>query len=98
MTAATITLTEFLLARIADDALEAEGMGQREYYEGGWRDEHVAHILADCAAKRAIMAEHDEAHDCVKYINPEDNRECATLRALASVYADHDEFDPRWAL
>lgn len=56
-----------------------------------------ARVLADVAAKRKIVEMHHpidpcDAHDGAtqKTVN------CDTLRALASMYADHPEFDPAW--
>lgn len=150
MTAATITLTDFLLQRIADDeAVARNGFGPTVYGDGvqgdyaalevaemgraeGASELGYAHllrwmpirVLADCAAKRKIVEAHVLfAPDPSQLADEEDGgtfscevcdarlgfyREdqfdyfrsdgCDTLRALASVYADHDEFDPRWAL
>lgn len=129
MTAATLTLTDFLLARIAEDEAVARNWdsdaecrvasmwvrehsyttvasahpGQPWFADGREVDDpqHVvvlfdpARVLAECAAKRVIVGLWQEADkmyggDVGAYM---DN----TLRALASVYADHDDFDPAWS-
>ena len=83
-------LKTFLLARIAEDEAEANGQLGAEYYtDGAWPEEVAARVLAECAAKRAIIFGakpfacadmHDES-----------------LRALAAVYADHPDYQPEWA-
>ena len=105
------TLTEFLLARIAED----EGWAQKiaDHLEPGAelqfpltvRDgNHVsityvtpyrpARVLAECDAKRRIVALHQEAEresltDAVAYLR-------AALVAEAAVYANHQDYDERW--
>jgi hypothetical protein len=104
-----MTLTEFLLERFAEDeagATPGEGWDVSnwdwdvsvQFWDYG--EVHIGHqrFLADCEAKRAIMKEHDGAHNCVRYVDPDDNRDCRTLRALATVYANHPDFDEAWRL
>lgn len=59
-----------------------------------------ARVLAQCAAFRAIVEEHGanryrvdpcDAHDASFQTIP-----CPTLRALASIWRDHDEFQEAW--
>lgn len=55
-----------------------------------------ARVLAEVAAKRAILDLHDQgdkADECAICfaVWP-----CGTLRALATVYADRDGYDERW--
>ena len=66
-------------------------------------------VLAECAAKRRIVELHWESNargwraggapmpsrcaECRAVPFP-----CPTLRALASVYADHPDYDPGWAV
>jgi len=69
-----------------------------------------ARVLADVAAKRAIVAEHRCAGEFapgVGYCSECGSGEpheyptrwpCATLRLLAASYADHPDFDPAWRL
>lgn len=67
-----------------------------------------ARVLAEVAAKRAIVAEHANGGELVpgKYFCTECGSgepyeyptqwPCATLRLLATVHADHPDFDPAW--
>lgn len=63
-----------------------------------------ARVLAEVAAKRRIVELHhplaylvcsvcqfDTGEECVPEMYP-----CPTVRALASVYADHSDFNPEW--
>jgi len=69
-----------------------------------WRAQVSARVLADIAAKRAIVALHHEPTEwqpdrdpsCSSLDYPEDSADCETLRALAVPYADHPSFDPAW--
>jgi hypothetical protein len=134
-----MTLTDFLLARIAEDEAAA-----RATTPGPWNaDEHsgvllangeiptivgeldvhddAAHIarhdparvLAQCAAYREIVELHrqDEGpiarKGCRSCLTDRsgfadewepDELPCPTLRALASMWAGHPEFDPEWRL
>jgi hypothetical protein len=110
MTAQTATLTDFLLARIAEDE-EFARKAQRAY-------QHVSGIphyfdptpsefptpmvgmspqtaLAECEAKRRIV-------DNVPWSMSQDAEKGAvlqyefTLRLLAQPYADHEEFQEAW--
>lgn len=56
---------------------------------------HPARVLAECAAKRAIVESWREADkmyggDAGAYMD-------GVLRALASVYDDHPDYDPAWS-
>lgn len=102
-----MTITEFLLARIAEDEAGARrGLlcGEAHptadvYHPDGHPDPRAER---ECEAKRRIVAEHplddegfcyDDAthsHGC-KWHWP-----CPTLRALASVYADHPDYHEEW--
>lgn len=108
-----MTITEFLLARIAEDEAAAseridrevllmrrDGLSDttRDNLPASWR-----RPLADCEAKRRIVALHDDA------LKLELERRDASaagadlmhhdvLCALASVHADHPDFDPAWRL
>lgn len=112
-----MTVTEFLEARIAEDEAAAE--------RGGWHNGGAtfandnygcllvqpARVLAECAAKRAIIEQASEATSdryrtigsfCVTQAEIE--AEEATdpgeliLKALAAVYSDHPDYDKDWAL
>lgn len=83
---------------------------------GGARAEHVARhdparVLAEVAAKRAILAEHKHApatepstDDFGCQICAYDRGDCVlygwgwcnTVRLLAAPYADHPDYDPAW--
>ena len=78
------TLTEFLLARIAEDEDEAE---DNEPYWGGWSSAHEARVLAECEAKRRIVEE--LSHDG---LGPRE----WMLRVLAAVYSDHPDYRQEW--
>ncbi len=92
-----LTLTAFLLARIADDEEGARldladdqrrGFADSGYAEWGWSP---ARVLAECEAKRRIVG-HFSRH------RPEFWGGIASvpLGALASVYADHPDYDESW--
>lgn len=54
-----MTITEFLEARIVEDEAEANEQAGAEYYvDGAWPEGMPARVLAECAAKRAIITEH----------------------------------------
>lgn len=80
-------LVRFLLARIDEDqaAALAATPGPWSYLPSGemapW---HPKRILAECAAKRRVVALADRAWPC------------QTLRALARVHHDHPDLDPAW--
>ena len=138
----TLTLTDFLLARIAADEAVAREGGEAPWVsmetppwvhvdpaairEEKWRfgkqgrvavadhGAHAAHIarhdparvLAECEAKRRIVAAHVthpvHAVDSGEYVGDGCSCgypfPCVTLRALASVYADREGFREEWAL
>jgi hypothetical protein len=103
-------LTEFLLARFAEDEEKAAGMDWRPWYPDSVRYElnhdgfmvDPAFVRADCAAKRRIV----EVHSMFPGIagtgsgswceSDEETWPCDTLRALASVYAGHPDFREEW--
>jgi hypothetical protein len=55
-------------------------------------------VLAECAAKRRIVELHSGENDtpCQSWAGNYTYEPCPTLRALASVYADHPEFREEW--
>lgn len=92
-----LTITDFLEARIAEDEMAAyDLMGERE----GDR------VLAECAAKRAIIAMHDTyshaAQDAVgiAFVGARGGQQVTAevIRALAAVYSSHEDYDSGWAL
>ena len=105
MTTETLTLTDFLLARIAEDEADARaGL----VAEGSWR------VLAECEAKRRIVELHSireaspSCSQCGGYTATTDGQRgivhhgyaipwpCPTLRALALPYADHPDYREDW--
>jgi len=112
MTTRTLTLTEFLLARIAEDEAAA-----RESYEavppafGAYGRLMLAaidylivdpdRVLADCEAKRRIVEVHrNHERDVTPYGVSLDNTARFALedvcRTLASSYSDHPDYRQEW--
>jgi hypothetical protein len=92
-----MTLTEFLEARIAEDEAEADYLLGREDDEA---NAYGKHFLAECAAKRAIIAGRKRidrsANDDEWSMGYSDANYEAT-HALAAVYADHPDYRREWA-
>lgn len=116
-----MTITEFLLERIAEDEAVARDRPMDAYiHESGcyyynytldanWHcdcDEDgkgSARILAECAAKRAIVA---MAADECGYVTIGDWSSCSdgcperimnsVIRTLAAAYANHPDYDETW--
>lgn len=107
-----MTLTEFLLARIGEDEEVASLVLMQEVDTSGpvprIRERAIRErVLAECEAKRRIVGAAEEAtsldmtvdHDC--RIGARDEKEepfvgDVILLALASVYADHPNYDEAW--
>ena len=115
-------IVDFLLQRIAED--EAAAKQEDEDYADTtllptYDSEHqanwnTARVLAECAAKRAIIGDHelvakmylkDYCSTCADWENSELGEgppgveyPCPTVKALAAVYADHEDYDSGWAL
>jgi len=90
-------IVAFLNARLD----EAEAV-VRPALEGSrtWGKTTVHRALADIAAKQRIVERHGGWHEHgggVTY-GPDSghDRPCPDLRDLASVYADHPDYDPSW--
>ena len=105
-----MSITEFLLARIAEDEdrnnPDPDPSGSCDYLHGVHYDS--ARVLAECAAKRAIVDIHgDRDGDCARcsdyawfaVLDGGEREEfpCPTLRTLAAVYADHPDYRPEWS-
>lgn len=124
-----VELTEFLLARIAEDEAVARQAGPGHYhthmdtYEGTWVEVGTraecsvwgqdciihyrpdwweqlvdrfdpARVLAQCeAVRRIVELETADRHGRVYPINP---RAVEVIRALATIWRDHPDFDPAW--
>ena len=104
-----MTLTDFLFARIAEDEAGARAVvGDRNAWDtpewdasrwSPWR------VLDECEAKRRIVDEHAfmAAHESRDFGFSNGNcltcrvqGPCATLLHLATVYADHSDYDEAW--
>lgn len=127
----TLTLADFIEARIAEDERGAEaaraGLDRPwvDWCDLVWRKwaevddglaDHLerldpARVLAQCAAYRSIVAAHQRHTlaqggaycDCqaIELEGPWGGRDdiypCETLEALASIWADHEDYDEAWA-
>lgn len=100
-----LTITEFLEARIAEDEERATYVLKYGDWGGLFKPPRV---LAECAAKRAIIAQADEATgldmsvDNERLVGRRDMAEepyCGDviLSALAAVYKDHPDYRQEWA-
>jgi len=99
-----MTLTEFLLARTAEDEAVAI-RGGRHNAPGAFANDNYgcllvdpARVLAECEAKRQIVALHKSEPGQHPDFCGHDLRElpCPTLRLLALPYADHPDYLPEW--
>jgi hypothetical protein len=102
-----MNLAEFLLARVAEDEAVARAAGT------GWAGPEPmgaieggdsvfvspARVLAECEAKRSVLALHRSGDAWCDYCSHSvvDDR-CPTIRALAAVFRDHPDFDPAWSV
>lgn len=106
-------IADFLLARFAEDEAAARsGQAARlPFWVGqvmgrsGSRSapDYVNHfnparLLAECEAKRRIVAELRDYSDGHVWASGEASRAEDALFALASVYADHRDYQPEWSL
>jgi len=101
----TMTLNEFLLARIAEDeavardALAAEIYTVEHEHMERW---HPARVLAECEAKRGIVelamswAQTAEAHPEFRDAGAISIELGYVLRRLAQPYADHPDYREEW--
>lgn len=109
-----MTITEFLLARIAEDEATAR-KASADWYAvdgGGLRYGEVGYettpdltidpvrVLTECEAKRRIVMLHREWEDfgdCATCGDvPQVEFPCDTIKAVASAFARHSDFDPTW--
>lgn len=114
-----MTLTTFLLARIAEDeraaerALSDDVAGTRRGVPAPDGAPYLAdpadpaRVLIECRAKRQVVVLADEATGLDQTVDMEREAESRLdsgihyvgdriLRAMASVYAGHPDFDPVW--
>ena len=105
-----MNITEFLEARIAED--EKNAGTYVEVLPEGDMAPLFRRVLAECAAKRAIIEEHAIDLDmrdpycdtCAEWWKcevgegpPMVKYPCPTIRALTAVYKDHKDYDPEWS-
>lgn len=107
MTTATLTLTDFLLARIAEDEGAATELRDQYPHDGGpshlsgnWDIVQVTtgydRVLAECEAKRRIV---EEVRDSEILSDEGTNGFVlarSVLRLLATPYADHPDCREEW--
>lgn len=93
------SLTDFLVARIADDEAGVKsgfGAGDVDY-----RAISPHRWLAECETKRRILDEHDDygSDQCPRCRGIKNRRlaaPCNTLRFLALPYANHPDYRDEW--
>jgi len=88
-------ITDFLEARITEDEAEAS-VAKAEFAHGGYGCYGPARVLAECAAKRAIIAGIIPERD-PQAGNP-DYDPLWVIRELAAVYKDHPDYRKEWAI
>lgn len=97
MTTSTLTLTDFLLARIAEDE-ERESSWERVDRRLRLADNRAhwsrKRRLAECEAKRRIVGR----CSAVDYAMPSTHLAHGILAELALAYADHPDFREEWRL
>lgn len=116
----TLSLVEFLLARITEDEAIIPAKINTENLQP-WaafaNDEYDALLdftrwAAECKAKRALVELHDEdrEHNCPNSDGDSEHfgylhgwaegheypQRCPVLRLMASIYADHPDYDLAW--
>lgn len=102
-------IIEFLEARIDEDEARA-GSGWTSLRDARWETDNYGRnfltpsaVLAECAAKRAIVGLHE-----YEWMGPDDAAgkgcaldyeawPCSTVRHLATVYKDHPDYQQEWA-
>lgn len=104
-----MTVIEFLEARIAEDEALALGASEGRFswasvdYNAANCEAHgyrwsPTRVIAECAAKWAIIAEHPRDDDGFCYDSITHMRgckwewPCPTIRALAAIYKDHPDY------
>lgn len=97
------TIKDFLLARIAEDEREANGHLGAEYYQDGlWPEDVAKRVLRECAAKRAIVGTYaavEANRNTEGSVQWHEERALLTsVRALATVYSDHPDYQEEWAV
>lgn len=100
-----MNIIEFLEARIAEDEARA-GSGWSSLGDTRWTTDNYGRdsltpsaVLAECAAKRAIIAECRPS--TLRDLDAGEDDQPAPLwvaRTLAAVYKDHPDYQQEWAL
>jgi hypothetical protein len=102
------TLTDFILARIAEDEAEAGHAYLVWDFFSGDGESLKARVLAECEAKRRIVERHSQTVECgnvgcqrrglsgMHCLTCDDEWPCPDLRDLAVVYADHPDYRDEW--
>lgn len=88
-----MTITEFLLARIAedeDDLAMARLDDLPAWWMPGWWTRERAQ--ADIEAKRRIIERHSRCDD----VSFGDASTCPDMQTLASIYRDHPDYREEW--
>lgn len=87
-------IAEFVLARIAEDEAWA-----KLSHNGGVHHRRFSpnRVLAECEAKRRILAKAAELYEWTEFGSATDEDGWEILAALAAPYSDHPDFDPSWA-
>lgn len=106
-----MTLTEFLLARIAEDEAAAKRAGSHNGGATFANDNYgcllvqPGRVLAECEAKRRIAELHqqewgsEEGDDFMgsgRCITDGEFHPCPTLREMGRPYADHPDYREEW--
>lgn len=107
-----MTLTEFLLARIGEDEAVAEKAGSFTPWEEAFQRDNYGHltvqptrVLAECAAKRAIVDAAWNDHLRIEgewgMCRGQDELQALddypdAVTAMAEVYADHPDYRAEW--
>lgn len=96
------TLADFLLARIAEDEAAAQAALALQGSGTHWPKSHPldpSRALAECAAKRAILADResiDRSAGMDDWYAGRSDANYDALYALASVYRDHPDYQREW--
>lgn len=101
-----MTITEFLLARVAEDEADWRVVEAREEVQLLHGEPLALKMLLECEAKRRIMnlmealMGHEKTYfERMRHTKEQDDVYViarTALRTLASVYADHPDFDDSW--
>ena len=98
-----MTLTDFLLERIAEDREALPNLGDEVEVIGGRFVNYRERVLLECEAKRRIVERAQRASQAFdQSINPTTSGVATTmdlvLADLALPYADHPDYDESWRL